>query len=150
MIRIGPFVEWLILIGCPAQLEGNDADWSLCGMADYVSCLTETLILIGFSVEWLILIGCSAETMILIGAFVEWLILIGCSVETMILIGSFFEWLILIGFSVEWPILIGCSVETINLIGPCLQERAFWDLHRPPPGQLSTTEMDIKVQWYKM
>ena len=97
-MRIGPFVEWLILIGCPAQLEGNDADWSLCGMADYVSCLTETLILIGFSVEWLI--------------------------------------------------LIGCSVETIILIGPCLQERAFWDLHRPPPGQLSTTEMDIKVQWY--
>ena len=24
------------------------------------------------------------------------------------------------------------------------QERAFWDVYRPPPGQLSTTELDIK------
>ena len=56
MIRIGPFVEWLILIGCPAQLEVNDADWSLCGMADYVGCSAETMILIGSFVEWLILI----------------------------------------------------------------------------------------------
>jgi len=25
------------------------------------------------------------------------------------------------------------------------QERAFWNLHRPPPGQFNTTELDIKV-----
>jgi len=25
------------------------------------------------------------------------------------------------------------------------QERAFWDLHRPQPGQINTTELDIKV-----
>jgi len=27
------------------------------------------------------------------------------------------------------------------------QERAFWDVYRPPPGQLSTTELDIKKMY---
>ena len=29
------------------------------------------------------------------------------------------------------------------------QERAFWDVYRPPPGQVNTTEMDIK-KMYKL
>ena len=29
------------------------------------------------------------------------------------------------------------------------QERAFWDVYRPPPGQINTTEMDIK-KMYKL
>ena len=29
------------------------------------------------------------------------------------------------------------------------QERAFWDVYRPPPGHVNTTEMDIK-KMYKL
>ena len=30
------------------------------------------------------------------------------------------------------------------------QERAFWDVYRPPPGQLSTTELDIKKMFVNL
>ena len=102
-----------------------------------LSCLVQSLELIGLSVKWLELIGLSVKSLELIGLSVKsleliglsvkwleliglsvkWLELIGLSVKSLELIGLSVKWLELIGLSVKWLELIGLSVKSLELIG---------------------------------